>query len=72
MKDETKRYGDEAYEIDNYAAKTVGSRLPGSDGEKNTLTTWVKNSAKSVSSRSRKSFSFLRAHQSAACHMQAG
>ena len=34
MKDETKRYGDEAYEIVNYAAKTVGSRLPGSDGEK--------------------------------------
>ena len=29
MKDETKRYGDEAYEIVNYAAKTVGSRLPG-------------------------------------------
>ena len=34
MKDETKRYGDEAYEIVNYAAKKVGSRLPGSDGEK--------------------------------------
>ena len=34
MNPETKKYGDEAYEIVNYAAKEVGSRLPGSEGEK--------------------------------------
>ncbi len=34
MSEETKKYGDEAYDIINYAAKEVGSRLPGSDGEK--------------------------------------
>lgn len=34
MSEETKKYGDEAYDIINYAAYEVGSRLPGSDGEK--------------------------------------
>ena len=34
MKEETKKYGQDAYDIVNYAAKKVGSRLPGSDGEK--------------------------------------
>lgn len=34
MKPEFKKYGDEAYEIVNYAAKEVGSRLPGSEGER--------------------------------------
>lgn len=34
MREETKRYGDEAYEIVNHAAHGIGSRLPGSEGEK--------------------------------------
>lgn len=34
MKEENKKYAQEAYEIVEYAAKKVGSRLPGSKGEK--------------------------------------
>lgn len=34
MKEATKKYADEAYEIVEYAANVVGSRLPGSKGEK--------------------------------------
>lgn len=34
MKEENRKYGQEAYDIVDYAAKVVGSRLPGSDGEK--------------------------------------
>lgn len=34
MKQENKKYAQEAYEIVEYAAKKVGSRLPGSKGEK--------------------------------------
>lgn len=34
MKEENRKYGQEAYDIVNYAAHKVGSRLPGSDGER--------------------------------------
>lgn len=34
MKEETKKYAHEAYEIVEHAALNIGSRLPGSDGEK--------------------------------------
>ena len=34
MKEENRKYAQEAYDIVNYAAKEVGSRLPGSEGEK--------------------------------------
>lgn len=34
MKEESKKYAKEAYDIVKYAAKKIGSRLPGSDGEK--------------------------------------
>lgn len=34
MKEENRKYAKEAYDIVNYAAKKVGSRLPGSEGEK--------------------------------------
>lgn len=34
MKEETKKYADEAFEIVEHAANVVGSRLPGSKGEK--------------------------------------
>ena len=34
MKEENRKYAQEAYEIAEYAANEVGSRLPGSDGEK--------------------------------------
>ena len=34
MKEENRRYAEEAFEIVEYAAKKIGSRLPGSDGEK--------------------------------------
>ena len=34
MREELKKYGDEAYEIVKYAANEIGPRLPGSDGEK--------------------------------------
>ena len=34
MKEENRKYAQEAYEIVEYAANEVGSRLPGSDGEK--------------------------------------
>ena len=34
MKEENRRYADEAFEIVEHAAKKIGSRLPGSDGEK--------------------------------------
>lgn len=34
MNEQNKKYGEEAYEIVEYASKKVGSRLPGSDGEK--------------------------------------
>ncbi len=34
MKEETRRYAAEAFEIVEHAAKKIGSRLPGSDGEK--------------------------------------
>jgi len=34
MKEENRKYAEEAYEIVKHAAKKIGSRLPGSDGEK--------------------------------------
>lgn len=34
MKEENRRYAEEAFEIVEHAAKKIGSRLPGSDGEK--------------------------------------
>lgn len=34
MKEENRKYAQEAYDIVSYAAKKIGSRLPGSDGEK--------------------------------------
>lgn len=34
MQDEIKKYGEEAYDIIKYAANDIGSRLPGSEGEK--------------------------------------
>ncbi|HBW05061.1 MAG TPA: hypothetical protein DEF02_00485 [Clostridiales bacterium] len=34
MRDELKKYGDEAYEMVRYAANEIGPRLPGSDNEK--------------------------------------
>ena len=34
MKDTTKKYADEAYDIICHAANVIGSRLPGSKGEK--------------------------------------
>lgn len=34
MKEESRKYAEEAWEIVNHAAKKIGSRLPGSDGEK--------------------------------------
>lgn len=34
MKEETKKYAREAFDIVEHAAKKIGSRLPGSDGEK--------------------------------------
>lgn len=34
MKEENRKYAQEAYDIVNYAAKKIGSRLPGSEGEK--------------------------------------
>lgn len=34
MKEENRKYAQEAYELTSYAAKEIGSRLPGSDGEK--------------------------------------
>lgn len=34
MKLDTKKYGDEAYEIVRHASRVIGSRLPGSDGER--------------------------------------
>ena len=34
MKEENSRYAEEAFEIVEHAAKKIGSRLPGSDGEK--------------------------------------
>ena len=34
MRDELKKYGDEAYEMVKYAANEIGPRLPGSDNEK--------------------------------------
>ncbi|MCR4926133.1 MAG: M28 family peptidase [Clostridiales bacterium] len=34
MKEENRKYAQEAYDIVKYAAKEVGSRLPGSEGEK--------------------------------------
>ncbi len=34
MKEENRRYAEEAFEIIEHAAKKIGSRLPGSDGEK--------------------------------------
>ncbi|MGN0523978.1 MAG: M28 family metallopeptidase [Eubacterium sp.] len=34
MNEKNRKYGEEAYEIVEYAAKKVGSRLPGSDGER--------------------------------------
>ncbi|MBQ9276954.1 MAG: hypothetical protein IJ226_05130, partial [Clostridia bacterium] len=34
MREELKKYGDEAYEIVKYAANEIGPRLPGSDNEK--------------------------------------
>lgn len=34
MKEENRKYAQEAYDIVTYAAKKIGSRLPGSDGEK--------------------------------------
>lgn len=32
MKEENRRYAEEAFEIVEHAAKKIGSRLPGSDG----------------------------------------
>lgn len=34
MREEIKKYGDEAYEMVEYAANEIGPRLPGSEGEK--------------------------------------
>ncbi len=34
MKEESRKYAQEAYDIVTHAAKKIGSRLPGSDGEK--------------------------------------
>ena len=34
MREELKKYGDEAYEMVKYAANEIGPRLPGSDNEK--------------------------------------
>ena len=34
MKEESRKYVQEAYDIVTYAAKKIGSRLPGSEGEK--------------------------------------
>ena len=34
MKDTTKKYADEAYDIICHAANVIGSRLPGSKGER--------------------------------------
>lgn len=34
MRDELKKYGDEAYEMVEYAAREIGPRLPGSNNEK--------------------------------------
>ena len=34
MKEENRKYAEEAYEIVEHASKVIGSRLPGSDGEK--------------------------------------
>ena len=34
MKDESKKYVQEAWDIVKYAAEKVGSRLPGSKGER--------------------------------------
>ena len=34
MKEEHRKYAEEVYDIINHAAKNIGARLPGSDGEK--------------------------------------
>ena len=34
MRDELKKYGDEAYKMVEYAAREIGPRLPGSNNEK--------------------------------------
>ena len=34
MKEENRKYAEEAYEIVNDAAKKIGSRLPGSENER--------------------------------------
>ena len=37
MKEEHRKYAEEVYDIINHAAKNIGARLPGSDGEKSLL-----------------------------------
>ena len=55
MKEENRKYAQEAYEIVEYAANEVGSRLPGSDGEKKYALNIVADKVTFLSSKSRDS-----------------
>lgn len=60
MKEENRRYAEEAFEIVEHAAKKIGSRLPGSDGEKSTRLIWEISSEVSVLSLYVRNLPYLR------------
>lgn len=41
MKEEHRKYAQEVYDIVNHASKNIGSRLPGTDNEKNLRPIWA-------------------------------
>ena len=60
MKEENRRYAEEAFEIVEHAAKKIGSRLPGSDGEKEYAAYMGDNSEVSVLSLYVRNLPYLR------------
>ena len=72
MKDTTKKYADEAYDIICHAANVIGSRLPGSKGEREYAKYMGDSSPKSVLHLRLKNSVLLPVQVSADFPMQAG
>lgn len=72
MKEEHRKYAEEVYDIINHAAKNIGARLPGSDGEKK-FAAYMGDKLREIGIEPfAKSLRFPRVRPSAESPMQAG
>lgn len=72
MKEENRKYAEEAYSIVRHAAEKIGSRLPGSDGERK-FADYMGDKLKEIGITPKKrSLRFRRARPSAAFLMPVG